>query len=468
MNNPEKPINRSLGRIVLCCLLLGLPIAGAFLIIERRIENMEVANNMQILKLRESQYLNQQTQLVEYILQYIKNDVRFLSHLPPVYSVLQKENRDHLADKIFFSLLETYGNYDQIRLLNVSGDEVLRINYNGGSPQIVPKDKLQNKASRYYFSDAMAVSADLIAMSPLDLNMEHGKVEIPYKPTIRISTPIDDGDKRYGVLVMNFLGKKLLDLMNALQFSRNASVGLLNQDGYWLQGLNAEDSWGFMFPDRLDRNIFTTMPEEAEKIYAEDAGQFQTKLGLISFATIRPMAHKEGISSKGLDFWKIISVLPAEAVDQIVFKTQKHLSLVSWMIVPAIFLATLALSVFIEERRVLNQQIRKESLVDKITGTWNRRYMTEYIAKLSPNEQTALALVDLGNFKKVNDQLGHNVGDQVLRQVAEIFQRGVRSLDKVSRHGGDEYLNNSVRFLLNNPLQDHPSGNHNEHVAKYA
>ncbi len=441
MNQPDAPIKRSLGRIVLYCLLLALPISGAFLLTEKRMKNLEEEGRINIIKVQDIQNLQQQSRLIQHMLNRVKNDARFLSRLPSIANILKKGTKNALTEQVLLSMATTYGNYDQIRLINASGDEVLRVNYDDGSPRVVPQNELQNKASHSYFSDAMTIrSPDLIAISPFDLNIEHGKVEIPFKPMIRISIPIDEGESRLGVLVLNFLGNKIFKLMDELRFSSRSSVGLLNQDGYWLQGFDPEDAWGFMLPERLNRNIFNTMPDEAQKIYAQNSGQFQTESGeLISFATIRPMNTKEGISSQGLNFWKLISRTPAEVINEL--QIRRPFALKSLIVVVTIFLATLFASVFLEERRVINKQFYRERLVDKVTGTWNRQYIAEYVTKhTSQEEKMSLALVDLGNFKKVNDLLGHDVGDQVLRQVAEIFQRCIRPEDQLSRHGGDEFL----------------------------
>jgi diguanylate cyclase (GGDEF)-like protein len=79
---------------------------------------------------------------------------------------------------------------------------------------------------------------------------------------------------------------------------------------------------------------------------------------------------------------------------------------------------------------------------DPLTGLANRARMTEALAELSASKTRAAALlfVDLDRFKVVNDALGHDVGDQLLRQVAQRIQQVVRDSDLVARQGGDEFL----------------------------
>jgi len=81
---------------------------------------------------------------------------------------------------------------------------------------------------------------------------------------------------------------------------------------------------------------------------------------------------------------------------------------------------------------------------DSLTGTWNRKYFNYRIKKEIQGKQKnkhslCLALVDMDNFKQVNDKYGHSVGDEVIKQVANILLTNVRYTDSVIRLGGDEF-----------------------------
>ena len=52
----------------------------------------------------------------------------------------------------------------------------------------------------------------------------------------------------------------------------------------------------------------------------------------------------------------------------------------------------------------------------------------------------SLAILDIDHFKEVNDQFGHDVGDQILKQLAELFKNSCRSTDLASRYGGEEFI----------------------------
>jgi diguanylate cyclase (GGDEF)-like protein/PAS domain S-box-containing protein len=95
-------------------------------------------------------------------------------------------------------------------------------------------------------------------------------------------------------------------------------------------------------------------------------------------------------------------------------------------------------------RKQLEDQLRQQAITDHLTGLNNRNGFKEAFhlglerAKRS-GKSVALMFVDLDNFKRINDTLGHDVGDQLLRAVAARLKDSVRPYDIVSRIGGDEF-----------------------------
>ena len=88
---------------------------------------------------------------------------------------------------------------------------------------------------------------------------------------------------------------------------------------------------------------------------------------------------------------------------------------------------------------------RREAMMDPLTRLWNRRGASVLLkAAFSAADQRdtplTVALLDLDNFKHINDSYGHQVGDEVLRKVAGRLVSAVRNNDVVCRMGGDEFL----------------------------
>jgi len=85
------------------------------------------------------------------------------------------------------------------------------------------------------------------------------------------------------------------------------------------------------------------------------------------------------------------------------------------------------------------------SLTDRLTGLFNRRKLDEALVieherANRSNQPFALIIADVDKFKEVNDIHGHQVGDQVLVELAEILRRGIRKIDTVGRWGGEEFM----------------------------
>ena len=80
----------------------------------------------------------------------------------------------------------------------------------------------------------------------------------------------------------------------------------------------------------------------------------------------------------------------------------------------------------------------KKTYADALTDTYNRRYYEEFLAEEKMN--CGVAMIDLDDFKIYNDLFGHGVGDAVLKAVVKTIKNCIRSIDKVIRYGGDEFL----------------------------
>lgn len=191
--------------------------------------------------------------------------------------------------------------YDQIRFLDESGMEIVRVTYNNGKPSIVPQDKLQNKGTRYYFKDAFDLNKGEVFVSPLDLNIERGQIEQPLKPMIRFGTPVfDKKGKKRGIVLFNYFGAKMLDDFQRVSHT-SGQLMLVNAEGYFLKGMNPMDEWGFMYKDRKDRKFENILPEAWKTMNDLETGQFYINDGLFTFATIFPLSEIQKSSTGAAD-----------------------------------------------------------------------------------------------------------------------------------------------------------------------
>jgi signal transduction histidine kinase len=198
----------------------------------------------------------------------------------------------------YFVMSQEHQRYDQIRFLDINGQEVVRVNFNRGQPGIVPNEKLQNKSDRYWFKETLALPKGEVFVSPLDLNVENGKLDQPFKPMLRFGAVVfDDRGRKRGAIVLNYLAELFL---NELARENSTSIGqtlLLNADGYWLKAEKPEDEWGFMFDDRGDRTFQKKFPAAWQQISNQKTGQFQTAEGLFTFTTVYPLLEVQKTAS---------------------------------------------------------------------------------------------------------------------------------------------------------------------------
>jgi len=100
-------------------------------------------------------------------------------------------------------------------------------------------------------------------------------------------------------------------------------------------------------------------------------------------------------------------------------------------------------AIAVERRRREHEQLQREIVTDHLTGLANRRgyhaYLTTVQSVAEPGDYAAM-MIDVDEFKLVNDQVGHDVGDRVLARIAEILSVNVRPIDLAARLGGDEFV----------------------------
>ena len=124
----------------------------------------------------------------------------------------------------------------------------------------------------------------------------------------------------------------------------------------------------------------------------------------------------------------------------------------------------------IESEHVLNQLLvrNRQVYMDSATRVYNRRYYDERVRNLSG--EYALAMIDIDNFKKINDRFGHTAGDAVLYYVAQTIRSMLRSNDALIRYGGDEFFllfDNMPERILERKLEELCRAVHRIEVAQY-
>jgi len=346
--------------------------------------------------------------------------------------------------------------YDQIRFLDVDGNEVIRVNYQASGAYAVDSDLLQNKSDRYYFTGSITLAKDQVFISMLDLNIEGDTIEQPIKPMLRFATPYFSADGTLeGVVVLNYSAQEMLEQIASVAQASMGEMYLLNTDGYWLyDSQDSSKAWAFMYEDREKESFAQAYPEVWASIAGTQSGDLLADDGMFHY--VRLDIETDVLSGEtarlfcASDSIYIISFIPADSQAGAVFSGTffrllgrvfiKYLSI--YFLLSGIAFVLAALLVV---KRAQKKEIKYYSEFDAMTGVYNRRSGYQKLAglqreKAAPPCQRSVCFLDINGLKAVNDYLGHEAGDELILTVIQTVKANVREKDFVARLGGDEFL----------------------------
>jgi len=452
-------LSRTLKLFFIFFIPLVLILAGTSVFYYLSVENA----NIQKLQDRAKLQLQFQTDVFSHEFQSIVSDLIVISGHHELRQIADGGSYDYtsLANE-FLIFCANKKIYDQVRFLDATGMEVVRVNYNQGHPAIVPADRLQSKSGRYYFEDTFKLKQGDVFVSPLDLNIEGGAIEQSLKPMIRFGLPIfnSKGEKR-GIVLLNYFGATLIDqIAKAANTSSDMEFGMLvNSDGYFFKGMSKEDEWGFMLPGRKDKTFSNIFPAQWKKIVSNSSGQLLDAIGLFTFTTVYPLteglksssgsAAAFGSSTERLGAnhyqWKIVSFTPQQRIREMTSQLRNTLLIANVLFGLLTGIGLWLLAGAIVKRQLAEDEIEHMAHFDLLTGLPNRPLLYDRMGialKSAQRNKQLLAVffLDLDGFKDVNDSLGHEAGDQVLIEVAHRLEQCVRGSDTVARLGGDEFV----------------------------
>ncbi|MBK8175715.1 MAG: response regulator [Rhodospirillales bacterium] len=208
----------------------------------------------------------------------------------------------------------------QLRYIDRLGNEIVRVDRRGDEVIIVDGARLQNKAERYYFKNSIGLSEGGIYVSPIDLNVENGKIEVPWKPMLRLAMPVGHVEEgAAGIIIVNISADELIADINRNHSTGSEPIQLLNNEGYWLAGAPTDQLWGFMFGRE------TTMARTAAAVWpnilSAPHGEFDFTGAHYTFQTLFPA---DALSANGR-----VSSVHADDVKWIILSSTPHVSVMS-------------------------------------------------------------------------------------------------------------------------------------------
>ncbi len=453
----KKTLNKRFSNIVEFCIkyliLLVLSMIIVFTIFYMQ-KNVEIKNYREKIEISEKTIITTQKEFITTLIDDISADLSYLKEMQFFTAMLNSKDTtefDRLKSDFteeFKSFAKVNTNYDQLRYIDENGMEIIRINQVNNEISIVLEDELQDKSDRYYYSDAMKINEGDVYQSVLDLNVENGQIETPRKPMIRFAIKVyDNSHNEKGIIIINYNASNLLAYFDSIGDTSTSLNYMLNMDSYVLTG---EDNmeFAFMYDDLTNNNFANQNNEVWTKInntqLEDKVIQFYSTNGLITVAKI--ILEQSDIQNIP---WFALSIV--ENIDSPYASNKSEFTLIlsefiymwQYFIIVSLFIGILTF--FIIERKKYIASITKMAKIDGLTGIFSRSEGFNVIESsldyaVANNIDYSVCFIDVNDLKFVNDKLGHEEGDNYLRETVSVLQSAFRDSDHLVRIGGDEFI----------------------------
>ena len=228
---------------------------------ERKVAESIIHRNLALMQLRTDSYLERQVL-----------DAELVARSPSLNRYLHSPSQQTLAvaQDALLTLSDLRPYLDQVRYLDPDGIEQIRVDRRNGQPQL--SSQLQNKSGREYVREGRTLVAGQYYLSTLDPNREHGQVEYPYRPMLRVVTPVGTASRNGGMVVLNARAEDLIQRLQAVLPSAEAQLVMLNAEGGWITGGGHLD---WRFAQHADAGLNTQAPGLWAALQASSSGRFE-------------------------------------------------------------------------------------------------------------------------------------------------------------------------------------------------
>lgn len=223
-------------------ILFGIVISfvGAFTNYFLQMEELKVSNDRKAKEIFEIKI----DTILKPAISNMENTIKSLSVNETILDFLNTKNshKEEELEQIFLAVANSHNNIFQIRLISKEGKEIIRVDKSNRNEQlafVMSKDKLQDKRERDYFKIVSKMNEQKIWYSKIDLNVENGKIEIPYIPTLRVAMPLFKNNSFNGMIIVN---ENLTEVFNAIGKSSPFEHYVIDSDNNFILHSNNEYS----------------------------------------------------------------------------------------------------------------------------------------------------------------------------------------------------------------------------------
>ncbi|KXX66426.1 hypothetical protein AY586_00465 [Marichromatium gracile] len=432
------------------------PLAGGVVILLVLVWQWQVETLHHELDTMATASVEEQERLLENKLDYVVADVLTLSRQNELRRYLEGGDALLLESiaREYSARLRYSGLYQQIRLLDVQGRERVRVELGAdGETRITTGGR---DAEVWRDAGALALGANEIYVSALDLDLVQGRIARPFVPTLRLATPVvDAAGRNRGLIVIHYLAGRLLQRLEDVGRGNPARPMLVNCAGYWLLAPEAEMRWGFMLPERAHQRMQQRFPRVWREMTRVDRGEVRTAAGFFAFHRVEPLRVDYPVHSAPCGGtvaavsplqWYTLAFVPRAHYERAAMTPTVIIGLLGLLLLGVLAAAVQSMVALYVNRRAQLRQLERMARTDALTGMANRiafeeRARLEIERAARHRRCFALCVIDLDGFKAINDTQGHLAGDAVLGFVAGVLQGQLRTTsgDLAGRIGGDEF-----------------------------
>jgi len=415
-------------RLMIIFLLMALSVSTLIIVVAFFVYQKEAANLRKNIAIEQVNHLENQTTLIQDNFSQRAHDLLFLTNQIRLYQPFTTVAGLKALANDLLSFLDANEQYDQVRLLDIHGMEVLGVHYHAGEPDIVPENELQQQGGRDYFVKTIMLNANEVYVSPMVLTRKHGRGELSMKHVIRFGMPLFDWrGRKIGMIILNYFTDAMLNKFKTIAGFESPEVGgsmLLNKDGYWLSGPDTQREWGVTFADHRQNHFDITTPEAWQRIAHQKSGHFIVHGDQYFFTALYPaemissISRINSYSNPRQAFWKIVSRYPQTAFTIATRKLRFKIILLSLSVMLLMNGMFWFMARTIIRRRQTEDELEKLHLLEKerashmaMLGRMSAEIAHELHQPLSAilsYTETCLRLLKTGNVQ--TDKLGKLLG----------------------------------------------------------
>jgi signal transduction histidine kinase len=333
-------------------------------------------------------------ELITRDLDRVRSDILYVASQRDIRNIDVGDARaKQLVEHEFGSFLRFKGTYQQIRLIDETGREVVRVDLRGNDIKAISASQLQDKRDRYYVRESLRLRNGELFVSDFDLNQEHGVIEQPLKPVIRFVTPVvgETGEFKY-LLVANYQGEPLLKELAGI--SLPGKTYLIRDDGQYLLGKNSGDSWGWLLGH--ENTFASQFPRAWEERQRAENECVLTGSGAFAFrpVNLQRFGHTQADNSPAGNQLLIVSHLPTAEVFAMSNQLMSRLLILVLAVSLPMFMLTRFWAIASVRRKQQNHVI--------IESEKKLRELSSRLIRIQEEERRAIS-------REIHDQLGQQV-----------------------------------------------------------